>query len=734
MGSRRSETTCALLGPYKELDDRQLPVTRDVIKFILFTKNELKLTRNGKDPSNTEVFSIVSERLITIWTKASLPVVTKDRVHQLLKCCFEKYLNLIRYPKTKRNDSYERKVNCFLESSQKLFDIAACKCTSFETCSCIKPRKVPITERDFLLDQRSERKMVISGIDTKETARLIKKNQRLEETIKRIDKKTSASQEADPVSVRELPSRQRVAAVELSTNVLVTEETPSTSANRNTLALPTVAKVCDRFGLSTRSAAAVASAVLADVGLVSSNDQSLVIDKNKVHRAVSKARTEACKNIDSIVVKSIYFDGRKDKTLVNEKIGERYHRKEVLEEHISVLAEPGSIYLGHTTPSRGTAKEIVTSIVFLLENQGLNLDEVICVGCDGTATNTGWKGGIIQYLEKYFERPLQWCVCMLHANELPLRHLFMSLDGSTSGPKAYSGPIGKELAVCETKTPVPFCAVAGNLPELPENVVNELSTDQSYLYEICQAIISGSCSPDLASRQPGKMAHSRWLTTANRILRLYVSTASPSYNLQLLVNYVVKVYAPVWFQIKQKSSFKDGAKHIFRLMMYSRFLPDNQRSIVDSVIERNAFFAHPENILITMLFDDRNYIQELALRRIIKARTAKKSNSLRVFKPPKLNFSAQDYTEIIVWQECEISAPPVLRNISDDDLRRKLNEKSLEVVDFPCHTQSVERCVKLVTEASLSVTNAKHRDGFIRNRLISRAEMPNFGHKNQFRF
>lgn len=171
--------------------------------------------------------------------------------------------------------------------------------------------------------------------------------------------------------------------------------------------LPTVVKVCNRYGLSTRSAAAVAPAVLVDVGLVSTEDLTLVIDKNKIHRAVSKARAEASKDIGGIVIKSIYFDGRKDKTLINEKIGDRYHRKEVLEQHISGLAEPGSIYLGHTTPSGGTAKGILTSITTLLEGQGWNLDDVICVGCDGTATNTGWKGGVIQYLEEYLERPLQ---------------------------------------------------------------------------------------------------------------------------------------------------------------------------------------------------------------------------------------------------------------------------------------------------------------------------------------
>lgn len=304
-----------------------------------------------------------------------------------------------------------------------------------------------------------------------------------------------------------------------------------------------------------------------------------------------------------------------------------------------------------------------------MERKDWNLDRIICVGCDGTATNTGWKGGVIKYLEYYLERPLQWCVCMLHANELPLRHLFMNLDGCTTGPREYSGPIGKQLSGCENKSTVNFCAVAGNLSEFPKNVVDKLSTDQKYLYELCQVVSTGFCTLELANRQPGKMVHSRCLTTANRILRFYVSSPNPSENLQFLVKYVVKVYAPIWFLIKQHSSFKDGSKHIFQLIILSRFLPGNLKSIVDSVIERNAFFAHPENLLISMLVDDRDYIRELALRRIIKAREAESPTKRRIFRIPKINFSAKDYTEIIVWHESQITAPPVLQHISIEELQ-----------------------------------------------------------------
>lgn len=57
----------------------------------------------------------------------------------------------------------------------------------------------------------------------------------------------------------------------------------------------------------------------------------------------------------------------------------------------------------------------------------------------------------------------------------------------------------------------------------------------------------------------GKVAHSRWLTTANRILGLYVATPDPTHELQIMTEYIVKVYAPVWFAIKSHSSFTDSA-------------------------------------------------------------------------------------------------------------------------------------------------------------------------------
>lgn len=99
---------------------------------------------------------------------------------------------------------------------------------------------------------------------------------------------------------------------------------------------------------------------------------------------------------------------------------------------------------------------------------------------------------------------------------------------------------------------------------LPKLVPDDLSTDQKYLWDICQAVASGVCTESLLQRNPGKLAHSRWLTAANRILRLYVSTKEVSKNLTL-TEYVMKIYAPVWFHIKLKPSGKDGPRHLLNI-------------------------------------------------------------------------------------------------------------------------------------------------------------------------
>ncbi|KAK4879073.1 hypothetical protein RN001_007219 [Aquatica leii] len=83
----------------------------------------------------------------------------------------------------------------------------------------------------------------------------------------------------------------------------------------------TFAKTCDRHGISDRSAAALASAVLNDIGVVTPEDSSQIVDRSKVRRERQKTRFTLRLqelNVNVIRVHRIYFDGDKDKTLAQE--------------------------------------------------------------------------------------------------------------------------------------------------------------------------------------------------------------------------------------------------------------------------------------------------------------------------------------------------------------------------------------------------------------------------------
>src|SRR6218665_3545381 len=99
--------------------------------------------------------------------------------------------------------------------------------------------------------------------------------------------------------------------------------------------------------------------------------------------------------------------------------------------------------------------------------------------------------------------------------KLPLRHLVQHLHGATSGTRALSGPIGKGIVMREKLPVVGFDKIESDFPTVA-------LTDQQFLWDISNAVVTGQCSVNLSRKDPGKLNHSRWLTTANRILRLYV--------------------------------------------------------------------------------------------------------------------------------------------------------------------------------------------------------------------
>ncbi|GBM82303.1 hypothetical protein AVEN_193550-1 [Araneus ventricosus] len=115
---------------------------------------------------------------------------------------------------------------------------------------------------------------------------------------------------------------------------------------------------------------------------------------------------------------------------------------------------------------------------------------------------------------------------------------------------------------------------------------------------------------------------------------------------------------PVWCAIKKNKYFTDGPKEVFQAIQTSPYLSNELLQVVDPVIQRNAFFEHPENGLLTMFVDEREHIRDLSYRRILKARQNVPKKTVRNFVPPKINFQASYYTEIINLNSCVVYPPP----------------------------------------------------------------------------
>ena len=707
---------------------------------------------------NSAVINKIAKDVVALWNKASLPTVEHrtvvNRVHKIIS----------KGSQLKRSKTSSVMQKQFTSTFCKLFDICSCNCkVTMNTtlgkvvsqCSCSRDVKVASRELTFLQDQRTTRQMYIGGVDSEVTTKLrnIERRKSDEQVRKgKIEQSTSNKQPAESMIItRDSDSdEENPGEIKHDEEVIVSSDDIHTvsssedsdseiseyeSTNQMRLPLPNLVKEADRFGISDRATAALATALLVDFGIITNEDRSSIIDKNKIRRERKKMREKlrirSKKNETMNGITSVYFDGRKDETLIRKKENGKWYTHISKEDHYVLVSEPESMYMGHVSPKGSKSQDIAESIILKMQEMGIE-STVRVVGCDSTNINTGYKGGIIQYIENAVGHSLLWCICLLHTNELLSRHLFQTLDGPKTGDKTLYDSIEKLLQSCEQMPVVQFkpIAVGEGLPEIQHE---NLSTDQKYLYEIVQSIREGSITNDLAHRKPGHLHHSRWLTLANRVCRLYVATEKPTKNLQLITHFIVTHYSVNWFLIKCKPLISDGPKHVYQAVQLLKYLPSAVVDIVKPYILRNAYYAHPEHMLLALLTDTDKNNRDKAVQIILQIRenSPKSHSQIRKFQVPDINLNPQTWVHLINWDSTTMTEPPLVSHLTNEQLL-EIIDKPLIVPHYPNHTQSVERCVKLVTDASRTVYGSNSRDGFIRAKITSRTVMPQFDTKKQF--
>ena len=187
-------------------------------------------------------------------------------------------------------------------------------------------------------------------------------------------------------------------------------------------------------------------------------------------------------------------------------------------------------------------------------------------------------------------------------------------------------------------------------------------------------------------------------------------------------------------------------------------MPDEAvRKTALKVVQRNAFFAHQENVLIAMLGDNDEEIRMRGVNKVLSIRGnlpstvsfdnhdlvdsrseeyslegAKYYNSastVRLFEPPTLDLTVNSYYKMVNLTFCH-QQPPVIEHLTNLDIEQ-CRIRPLQL-DHPCHNQCVERHVKMVTEAAAQVEGFERRDGLIRQKIKSRKLLKKFDTKVQF--
>ena len=284
-------------------------------------------------------------------------------------------------------------------------------------------------------------------------------------------------------------------------------------------------------------------------------------------------------------------------------------------------------------------------------------ESCLVLGGDSTASNTGHKGGVLTHLESMLGHKCQWNICAIHTNELPIRHLIQKLDGPTTSKDGFTGKIGKLLNKVEELEYNPSFLPIGvdeeDLIQLPESVLKNMSRDSQVCYKLCKAIKAGKLPEELRDIKLGEINHARWLTTQGRIIILCTKKhglkGESLIILNILASYAVKSYFKLYFDIKFKHKKEDAPYHILTQLRILRTQPKLVKDIVTKYVRSGAWYAHAENVLLSLLASSIPSDRKFAVDKILKIPGNNEfgDSRLRQRLTPKINLDAEYLPDLI---------------------------------------------------------------------------------------
>lgn len=235
-----------------------------------------------------------------------------------------------------------------------------------------------------------------------------------------------------------------------------------------------------------------------------------------------------------------------------------------------------------------------------------------------------------------------------------------------------------------------FKPIKGKVVEITDKSGKILeNNDVSHLHDLSLLIQAGpNAEPRLVNaffRSVGHVHNARWVTTASNLLILYMQSEDPSDELVLLVNFIVNCYTPALLNIKKTPHCSNGPRHVFQILEWSRDLLEKEHlevfEVVKACLEDNAYYLHPEQVLLAMVTDPEEKVRDEGIQIIEKFRGQDKERKenciglmkIRAFRKPKnIDFTAKNYYTMVDIDEfdmIDVCSPPMLRDYSLDDIK-----------------------------------------------------------------
>ena len=240
---------------------------------------------------------MIASKISEIWISASIPTIKLWSIIKRIDTLIETYLKLGKFAKRDlHKEFFKTKLAGFKVEIGMLFDVAACKCRDLGHCYCIMDLKVPNSENIFLVDQRGLRKMIISGVDPKVTARNLKKLRRQSEAARLSGAEGQTPLESQPrAGMIDNEEEDKETGIDLQLHKILIISRAETHCPRK-IWLDCLSSIqLATTGVFSRSAAIISSAVLVleDFGLVNS---FVLIGRSKLKRQRSNSRSKQMEN------------------------------------------------------------------------------------------------------------------------------------------------------------------------------------------------------------------------------------------------------------------------------------------------------------------------------------------------------------------------------------------------------------------------------------------------------